>query len=179
MSKTIFVLLDGCTYEGAKENLGYLEHLIESEKGIKLKIKGELPSMSRPMYETLLWDFNALGYKDQITSNNPKMNFEVHIPKEASISAGYATIINAYAKQPYAAALSRDYILSDEGQINLAKGFAKPIRENVVLPEEVKAKMIDNSEYANTRTVQDTKAWEESTKNIGSDWQENVLFYAK
>lgn len=127
----------------------------------------------------LLWDFNALGYKDQITSNNPKMNFEVHIPKEASISAGYATIINAYAKQPYAAALSREYILSDEGQINLAKGFAKPIRENVVLPEEVKAKMIDNSEYANTRTVQDTKAWEESTKNIGSDWQENVLFYAK
>lgn len=54
MRKTIFVLLDGCTYDGAKESLGYLEHLIESKKGTKLKIKGELPSMSRPIYETLL-----------------------------------------------------------------------------------------------------------------------------
>ncbi|MDO5793678.1 ABC transporter substrate-binding protein [Clostridium cuniculi] len=127
----------------------------------------------------LLWDFNALGYKEQITTNNPNMSFEVHIPEEASISAGYATIINTYAKNPYAAALTREYILSDEGQINLAKGFAKPIRESVELPEEVKAKMVDDSEYENTRTVQDVEAWEESTKNIASEWQENVLFYAK
>lgn len=67
MSKTIFVLLDGCTYEGAKENLGYLEHLIESEKGIKLKIKGELPSMSRPMYETL---FTGLPASEHLIVNN-------------------------------------------------------------------------------------------------------------
>ena len=127
----------------------------------------------------LLWDFNALGYKEQITTNNPNMSFEVHIPEEASISAGYATIINTYAKNPYAAALTREYILSDEGQINLAKGFAKPIRENLELPEEVKAKMVDDSEYINARTVQDIEAWEESTKNIASEWQENVLFYAK
>ena len=127
----------------------------------------------------LLWDFNALGYKDQITKNNPDMKFEVHIPKEASISAGYSTILNIYAEHPYSAALAREYILSDEGQINLAKGFAKPIRENVELPEEVKVKMVDDSEYANTRIVQDAEAWEESTKNIASEWQENVLFYAK
>lgn len=67
MSKTIFVLLDGCTYEGAKENLGYLEHLIESKKGIKLKIKGELPSMSRPMYETL---FTGLQVSEHLIVNN-------------------------------------------------------------------------------------------------------------
>lgn len=127
----------------------------------------------------LLWDFNALGYKDQIMSNNSNITFEVHIPEEASISAGYATIINTYAKQPYAAALTREYILSDEGQINLAKGFAKPIRESVELPEEVKEKMVDDSEYKNARTVQDTEAWEATTKNIASEWQENVLFYAK
>lgn len=54
MDNTIFILLDGCTYESAKENLGLLEHLIEAKKGTKYKVQGELPSMSRPIYETLL-----------------------------------------------------------------------------------------------------------------------------
>lgn len=35
-------------------NLGYLEHLIDYKKGAKYKVKGELPSLSRPMYATLL-----------------------------------------------------------------------------------------------------------------------------
>ena len=37
--------------------------------------------------------------------------------------------------------VSRQFILSDEGQINLAIGYAKPIRTNVQLPEDVKAKL--------------------------------------
>lgn len=67
MNKTIFVLLDGCTFDGAKENLGYLEHLIESKKGAKYKVKGELPSLSRPMYETLLTGLTV--YEHLIVNN--------------------------------------------------------------------------------------------------------------
>lgn len=127
----------------------------------------------------ILWDFNSLGYREQITKNNSDMSFEVHIPKDASISSGYATIINAYAKNPYAAALAREYILSDEGQINLAKGFAKPIRSNVKLPDDVKSKLIPDSEYVNSRAIKDTKAWGEKVKTISSDWKEKVAMYAK
>ena len=54
MKKTIFVLLDACQYEAGTRNLGYLEHLIDYKKGAKYKVKGELPSLSRPMYATLL-----------------------------------------------------------------------------------------------------------------------------
>lgn len=54
MKKTIFVLLDACQYEAGTRNLGYLEHLIDYKKGTKYKVKGELPSLSRPMYATLL-----------------------------------------------------------------------------------------------------------------------------
>ena len=54
MSKTIFVLLDGLGFDAASQNLGYAEHLIEDQKGAKYKVRGELPSLSRPMYETLL-----------------------------------------------------------------------------------------------------------------------------
>ncbi len=127
----------------------------------------------------LLWDYNALGYRDQFLTNSPNANYEVSIPSDGAIQSGYCTIINTYTKNPYAAALTREYILSDEGQINLAKGYAKPVRSSVVLPDEVKAKMIPDDQYTNARMTEDYAAWEETSKNIGTLWQENVIAYAK
>ena len=37
-----------------------------------------------------LWDYNALGYRDQFLVNNPTANFVVHIP-EAAVQSGYTT----------------------------------------------------------------------------------------
>lgn len=54
MKKTIFVLLDACQYEAGTRNLGFVEHLIDRGKGAKYKVRGELPSLSRPMYATVL-----------------------------------------------------------------------------------------------------------------------------
>ena len=124
-----------------------------------------------------LWDYNALGYRDVIVSNNPNLVFEINIPSEAAIQSGYTTIINAYSKRPYAAALTREYILSDQGQINLAKGYAKPIRSSVVLPPEIAASMIDNSQYVNAQMLKDREAWEATVSGLGSLWQNEVLAY--
>ena len=52
MAKTILVLLDACRWDICGENAGYLEHLIDTRQGAKYRVRGELPSMSRPMYET-------------------------------------------------------------------------------------------------------------------------------
>jgi putative spermidine/putrescine transport system substrate-binding protein len=123
----------------------------------------------------LLWDFNALGYREQIDADR----FEVTIPEEASVTSGYATIINKYTKNPHAAMLTREYILSDAGQENLAKGYARPIRENVELSEEVQAMLLPEDMYANAKPVGDQKAWEETTKNIPQMWQEQVLIHAQ
>ena len=90
----------------------------------------------------VLWDYNSLGYRSQILENNANAHFEVSVPTDGAIQSGYCTIINAYTKRPYAAALAREYILSDEGQINLAKGYARPIRDDVELPEDVKAMLL-------------------------------------
>jgi len=54
LAKTILVLLDACRYDVCTEYAGYLEHLIDSGKGAKYRVRGELPSLSRPMYETSL-----------------------------------------------------------------------------------------------------------------------------
>jgi putative spermidine/putrescine transport system substrate-binding protein len=119
----------------------------------------------------LVWDFNALGYKDQLKSND----YDIVIPKEASVIGAYATIINKYAPHPNAAKLTRDYILSDAGQINLAKGFARPIRDDVKLPADVASKLIPADQYKNAKPIKDFKAWDATSKAIPQMWQEKVL----
>ncbi|MBW7453633.1 ABC transporter substrate-binding protein [Paenibacillus sepulcri] len=128
--------------------------------------KGEIPV-------GLMWDFNALGYRDQI---NPDQ-FEVVIPSEGSVVSGYATIINKYAPHPNAAKLTREYILSDAGQINLAKGFARPIRDSVKLPDDVAAKLIPLEQYKNAKPIADYQAWDETAKTLPQLWQDNVLIH--
>jgi putative spermidine/putrescine transport system substrate-binding protein len=123
----------------------------------------------------IVWDFNGLGYRDQIDKNR----FDVVIPKEASVMSGYASVINKYAKHPNAAKLAREYIFSDEGQANLARGFARPIRENVKLPEDAQANLLPNEMYKNVKPVNDQKAWEQTTQQLLELWQSQVLINVK
>ena len=137
-------------------------------------------SLSNPTIQTLekgevevgvVWDFNGLSYRDQIDPSR----FEVLIPSDGSVISGYTTIINKYAKHPNAAKLAREYILSDAGQINLAKGNARPIRaEHLTLPPEVQAKLLPNEQYAKVQPIKDAAAWETTSKALPQLWQENV-----
>lgn len=138
-------------------------------------------SLSNPTIQTLekgevevgiVWDFNGLSYRDQIDPSR----FEVLIPSDGSVISGYTTIINKYAKHPNAAKLAREYILSDAGQINLAKGNARPIRaEHLTLPAEVQAKLLPNEQYAKVQPIKDAAAWEATSKALPQMWQENVI----
>ncbi|GAB2535732.1 ABC transporter substrate-binding protein [Gracilibacillus alcaliphilus] len=123
----------------------------------------------------IMWDFNALSYADAVDPDQ----YEIVIPEEGSVISGYATILNKYAPNPHAAMLTREYILSDEGQINLAKGFARPIRDNVDLPEEVQEQMIPLEQYKNAQPVEDHNAWEETAKQLPQTWQKEVLIHVQ
>lgn len=122
----------------------------------------------------VIWDFNGLNYRDQIDSDR----FEVVIPSDGSVQSGYATIINKYAKHPHAAMLAREYILSDKGQLNLARGYARPIRSaNLTLPEDVQAKLLPESQYVNAKPIANAKVWEKTSAELPKLWQENVLIH--
>ena len=137
--------------------------------------------LSNPTIQTLekgevevgiVWDFNGLSYRDQIDPSR----FEVLIPSDGSVISGYTTIINKYAKNPNAAKLAREYILSDAGQINLAKGNARPIRaEFLKLPADVQAKLLPQEQYAKVQPVKDGAAWEATAKALPQLWQEHVI----
>lgn len=121
------------------------------------------------------WDYNALNYRDQAINSNPNLSFTVNIPSDGSVTSAYCSIINIYAPNPNAACLTREYILSDEGQINLAKGYATPIRDDVELPEEVLATRIDAAQYESAIPVQDFETWGEVSQEIIQYWEEEIV----
>jgi predicted AlkP superfamily pyrophosphatase or phosphodiesterase len=54
VKKAILVLLDGLRFDVAQSHMGFLGHLVESGQASLYRVRSELPSLSRPMYETLL-----------------------------------------------------------------------------------------------------------------------------
>lgn len=54
MGKVIFVMIDALGADTATRRAGYLEHLTKYKKAAKYRMQGDLPSASRPMYETLM-----------------------------------------------------------------------------------------------------------------------------
>ena len=53
MSRVILILSDALRYDAAVAGMGFLGHLVETRQASLYKVIGELPSMSRPMYETI------------------------------------------------------------------------------------------------------------------------------
>ena len=53
MSKVLLIMSDALRYDIARSHMGFLGHLVETKQATLYKIVGELPSMSRPMYETI------------------------------------------------------------------------------------------------------------------------------
>lgn len=119
-----------------------------------------------------MWDFNALGMQEELGEER----FQVVIPQDGAAMSGYTTILNRYSQNPHAAALAREYILSDEGQNNLARGHARPIRD-VELDEDAAAALLPDSEYenANVYPVEDSAAWDALLPQLGNMWQEHVI----
>ncbi len=67
LDKLIVVILDGCRYDTAVAQLGFMNHLVEHEQASLLKVISEMPSNSRPLYEVLMTGVPT--YENGIYSN--------------------------------------------------------------------------------------------------------------
>ncbi len=123
----------------------------------------------------LTWDYLSLQYRDLVLEAVPEADIECHVMGDGAIQSGYCLVINKYAPHPYSAALTVEYMLSDEGQIDRARGYARPIRSDVELPEELAEKMIDNEEYADTIPLTDNEAVSAACAEISARWEEEVI----
>lgn len=120
----------------------------------------------------VMWDFNALNYRANVKMEN---DLVVVVPQDATISVPYVAIINKYAAHPCAARLWSEWLFSDAGQTYLAKGYARPIRSSVKLPENVKAKLPPEADYKAAKVPKDWDAYTAAGKQIKELWEAEVL----
>lgn len=93
-TKTIFILLDGCRYEAARECLGYMEALVRENDAQVYEVASELPSLSRPLYETLMSGLPPVRHG--VTSNNVVRRSKVENVFSLATAAGLHTAAAAY-----------------------------------------------------------------------------------
>ncbi|RDW15364.1 alkaline phosphatase family protein [Oceanobacillus chungangensis] len=92
--KVIMITLDGCRYDIAIQQLGFLNHFVEKNLASRYKVISETPSNSRPLYEVLLTGVPT-------HENGIYTNYNVQMSKEQSIfslmkDAGKTTAAAAY-----------------------------------------------------------------------------------
>ena len=97
--------------------------------------KGECPI-------SIVYDFDGFAKRDATG-----LPLQVIIPQDATVGMLFAEYISAVAPHPNAAKLEQDFLLSDEGQVMLAQGYAHPARNDVALPADVAAKLLPESAY--------------------------------
>jgi putative spermidine/putrescine transport system substrate-binding protein len=120
----------------------------------------------------ILWDYLALEYRDQLEG---QVTLDIVVPEDASIAGPYASIINKFAPHPYAARLMRNYILSPEGQVLYAKGYATPILPDIEIPEDIVAKRPPAEAFKSVKTINDWNLGFVAFQTIADQWGPFVL----
>lgn len=118
------------------------------------------------------WDYLGLAFRDQLEG---QVALEIVIPEDGTTVGPYVSIINKWAPHPHAARLMRNFILSPQGQVLYAKGYATPILADVELPAEIVAKRPPAEAYASTKPIQDWAQAVASFQRIADSWGNEVL----
>jgi predicted AlkP superfamily pyrophosphatase or phosphodiesterase len=90
----VLVLSDALRYDTAVAGMGFLGHLVEIEGASLYKVIGELPSVSRPMYETVHTGLPAIVHG--VVSNQVVRRSEVPNIFQAARESGKTTAAVAY-----------------------------------------------------------------------------------
>ncbi len=119
-NKVVLIILDGCRYDVAMEQMGFLNSLVEHKQAQLKKMVAEMPSNSRPLYEVIMT--GQPMYKNEIYTN-----LVVQQSKELSIFelvkqaggttgvAGYFWMSELYNRAPYN--ILTDRIQHDEAKL--------------------------------------------------------------
>jgi putative spermidine/putrescine transport system substrate-binding protein len=120
------------------------------------------------------YDYSTLAWRDYGNSQGTANHFEVIIPQDGAITVGSCLIFNKYSPHPHATALMYEYAFSEEGQLDRARGFARPIMD-VSIPPDLQAKMLSSSEYQNAIPVNDPDALTRASREVARLWDEEVI----
>lgn len=118
-NKLAFIMLDGLRYDTAVSQMGYMHHLVEKGIAARYKVKSELPSLSRPLYEVLLTGTPA--YKNGITTNQTvRLSHQeslFHLTKKNGLknaTASYYWVSELYNSAPFNPSTDRIQLETDK-----------------------------------------------------------------
>jgi predicted AlkP superfamily pyrophosphatase or phosphodiesterase len=124
MNKVILVLSDALRYDVARDNMGFLGHLVEKKFASLYKIVGELPSMSRPMYETIHTglpssEHGVVANSIVRMSNKPNVFQAVKDSGKVTAAAAYYWYSELYNRAPYDRIDDKE---TDDNSLNIQHG---------------------------------------------------------
>ena len=119
------------------------------------------------------WDYLGLAVRDKAAG---APNITVTIPASGSLASPYADIIAAKAPHPNAAKLWQELIYSDAAQLLFLKGYAHPIRFDVLnaagkIPADLAAKLPSADLYKKVTLVTDIAKITAAQTALGTGWK--------
>ena len=118
------------------------------------------------------WDYLNLGDRDVLAAEGTEL--KVVVPSDGSCAGPYAGIINATAPHPNAARGWFDYIFSDRGQIDRARGYARPVRK-VTIPADIAAKLIPEEQFKSVYYIKDYTVFGAASAIVKDKWGPEVM----
>ncbi|MBJ9975595.1 alkaline phosphatase family protein [Pseudomonas sp. S75] len=102
----ILVLLDGLSYQVAAHAMGHLQAYVEAERAALYRLRCELPSLSRPLYECILTGVapidSGIVHNQVARLSNQRSVF--HYARDAGLSsaaAAYHWVSELYNRSPF------------------------------------------------------------------------------
>jgi putative spermidine/putrescine transport system substrate-binding protein len=165
-------LANGGTLDEPEKGMEFFKQLAESGNLVPtawtpaLLVSGELPI-------TLRWDYNALAWRD---ANVDQANIQVVYPRSGSIAGVYLCGINAYAPRPNAARLWMEFVYSDEGQMIWLEGYAKPVRfDDMIANDVIPAELLEKLPVADVEVAfPDLEQLEAGLQYVRDNWASEV-----
>ena len=117
--KVILVVLDGLNYQVAKQCLGFLMGHVERGSACLHKLRCELPSLSRPLYETILTGVTPIEH-GVVNNNVVRLSNQSSVftlarrSRKITAAAAYSWISELYNRAPFNPVTDRQ--ITDESQ---------------------------------------------------------------
>ncbi len=118
-------------------------------------------------------DFTGTLWAAQFNGKTEGLNYTTIIPQDGAVTTGYALVLNKWAPHPYDARVVLNYLFSDEGQIDRARGGARPIRaEYIDIPDD--CPVLGNEWYTNCIYADNAEILNKTCTLIAEAWEEQI-----
>lgn len=105
-NRVVLIVVDALRYDTACTHMGYMQHLVERDAAARYEVRSEVPSLSRPLYETILTGTPPIihGVTNNATVRLSNQVSLFHLAKssgKSTAAAAYYWVSELYNRAPF------------------------------------------------------------------------------